>query len=130
MKRHSSRRVKLATLIVELTMFVGVLGFALSGMLVPSRTYATPGLMPFGGPITVVNMFTVIVGCPPHIVVSNYANMGIPVGLAPVPSTIYYRYGNLVKPGTFVLGNYTPVPIPCLVPYPVFPIAQIGTGAF
>ena len=81
--------------------------------------------VPFGGVIT--NFVPATPICPfPHSVVA-----GVPTGvfgIALVPGSIVFLYGMLTHPGAFVLGSYLPKPLPCLLPYPIFPIIQVGTS--
>ncbi len=66
--------------------------------------------------------------CPvAHTLIYDYAT-GTTIGIATVFSTIVYSHGNLFTPSNFVLGNATQVPIPCVAPYPIYPIIEVGTS--
>ncbi|MEK7618540.1 MAG: hypothetical protein AAB410_05350 [Patescibacteria group bacterium] len=94
----------------------------------PSKVQATPGMIPFGGRITVYNPVSVITGCPSHTVIFDYVTLR-PVGIALLPSSQLHEFGNLFTPGVHVLGEYVPTPFPtCTTPYLVFPIFQVGTS--
>lgn len=54
---------------------------------------------------------------------ANFAIRIIPIGATPPPPiilmyqpgvTTLYAFWNILKPGTYLLGTYSPVPIPCL----------------
>ncbi len=65
--------------------------------------------------------------CPvPHTIIATLE--GTSVAVAMVSGSQLYPFYDLVKPGTLVLGTYLPAPIPCLTPYLIFPISQMGTS--
>lgn len=80
--------------------------------------------VPFGGSITAVVPPTLL--CPfAHFVVA-----GVPTGvygITLVPGSVVFLYGAF-HPGAFVLGSLTPGALPCALPYPIYPISQVGTS--
>lgn len=86
---------------------------------------------PFGG--IIIQAIPETVYCIAHTVIFDFTS-SVPIGIAKVPTSLsfagskVYERGNLVTPGTFVLGTMVPTPIPCLLPYPVFIINEVGTS--
>ena len=82
--------------------------------------------VPFGGMTVTLVPPTPL--CPvTHALIFDFATMKS-YGLTLVPSSIIYLYGLLYQPGAYLLGSYLPTPIPCAVPYPIYPVHQIGTS--
>lgn len=82
----------------------------------------------FGGEIVTYVPPTVI--CPVgHTVIFDYASNST-IGIATVFGTTVYDYGNLYTPSDFVLGSAVLTPIPCPLPYRIYPISEIGTSPF
>ena len=82
----------------------------------------------FGGEIVTYVPPTVI--CPVgHTVIFDYASNST-IGIATVFGTTVYDYGNLYTPSDFVLGSAVLAPIPCPLPYRIYPISEIGTSPF
>lgn len=80
----------------------------------------------FGGPIISFVLPTPL--CPvAHTVIFDYGS-NMTIGIATVFTTRVYQRGNLITPSRFVLGSATRTPIPCAVPYPVYPIIEVGTS--
>ncbi len=109
-----------------------VIVFASSTVFVGTASaQAVPSGIPFGG--TIISRVPSTLICPvTHTLFFDFATLR-PFGITTVPgSTVYMNY-NLQTPGTFVLGTYIPVAVPCVafflgIPYPVFPISQVGTS--
>lgn len=114
---------KIASVVLILGIFVSLF---MAAQTASAQTQSLPITQPFGGAI----LFAV----PPspacataHSIVFDFRTMSVRA-LAPVPTTRIYDNGKIAVPGTFVLGNYSVVTIPCLLPYPIFPMTQIGTS--
>ncbi|HAG27599.1 TPA: hypothetical protein DCG61_02365 [Patescibacteria group bacterium] len=114
---------KIASVVLILGIFVSLF---MAAQTARAQTQSLPITQPFGGAI----LFSV----PPsptcgtaHTIIFDFRSMSVRA-VAPVPSSRIYENRNLTTPGTFVLGNYTNTPIPCLLPYPIFPISQVGTS--
>lgn len=114
----------------ELILLVVFCGYAVSLFLFPAPAKATIGMVAFGGIELAVIPAIPIPPCPAHTTIYDYVTK-MTIGIYIVPGSRIYSYGNLITPGAFVLGEYTPVPFPtCPTPYLVFPIFQVGTSAF
>lgn len=85
-----------------------------------------PGGLPFGGFIGtyVAPNPSCFVG---HTVLYDFVRSRL-IGIAQIPTSQIYLNRNLITPGTAVLGTILPTPIPCLVPYTIYPIIQAGTS--
>ncbi len=66
--------------------------------------------------------------CPiAHQVLYNYANNTI-MGVALTPASSPHLNYKFYAADVFVLGTVYSAPIPCLLPYPIYPIEQAGTS--
>lgn len=67
--------------------------------------------------------------CPfDHTIVVDYITFQ-PIGLAIIPGfTQIYAKGNVQNPGVYILAQFVPTLLPCVLPYPVVPTFQIGTS--
>lgn len=69
-----------------------------------------------------------VIGCLPHTVMFDVVTRTV-MGLIFQPgASVLYRNFDLATPGKFLLGERFIQPVPCLVPYPVYFIKQIGTS--
>ena len=95
---------------------------------VPAVTYAQgiPTNIPFGGTIAVYVPPTPLCLIP-HTLIFDFISKQ-PMGIAAIPTSQVFSYFHLVKPLSFVLGTVFPTPIPCALPYKIFPISQVGTS--
>jgi hypothetical protein len=118
---------KIYFLLLGLILLVGV--FAASPFIGTKKAYATPGMFPFGGYILYTDPgFTPPAICVPHVVIFDIVTHSV-IGI--FPSGMIFSYYNFYTPSVAVLGEYVPFPIqPCARPYGVFPLYQVGTGAF
>ncbi len=66
--------------------------------------------------------------CPfAHAKISGSA-INPPMGLALVPTSQVFANYRLFTTSATVMGTYLLPPLPCLLPYPVVPISQVGTS--
>ena len=113
---------------MDLVVLVGILAvFFYNGTL---TARATIGMMPFGGRILYYDIGSPPPAfCLPHTVIFDYVTFST-FGVMEAPGSMVYRYGNLFTPEVNLLGEYVLVPIPCVRPYPLYDIFQVGTSAY
>ena len=105
-------------------------------VVLPAKTYAQSIVagLPFGGIVIGPVLSTIIFpACPPHILVVKLSKEPLtqPVflGIIPGPTSRIYRNYDLVTPGVWLLGTYSPIIIlPPVCPYPVSKLLKAGTG--
>lgn len=64
-----------------------------------------------------------------HTLIYDFAS-GTSFGIATSFNTTVYDYGNLYLPSAYVLGTAERIPLPCAVPYAIYPIISVGTSLF
>lgn len=94
--------------------------------------------LPFSGRVIGPAIYPFLApACPYHILVKkpNPAPGASPIlqsplmGIIPLPGSLIFREFNLITPGVWLLGTYSPtVILPPICPYPVAPLIQVGTG--
>lgn len=104
-----------------------LLTFTTSIVMAQSVTSSVPSGIPFGGLLAV--FVKPNLACPfAHSVVADFVTLQV-IGVAVIPgSSQVYQNNNQEKAGSYILGTYIPAPLPCLLPYPVWPISQVGTS--
>ncbi|QQS22680.1 hypothetical protein IPM19_03550 [bacterium] len=111
--------------ILSVLLLTGIF-FVLPGQVPSTQAAILPSGIPVGGVVAAFVPPTPL--CPvAHTIVASFN--GAPIALTMAHGSQLYPFYNLVKPGTFILGTYLPAPVPCAVPYLIYPIAQVGTSA-
>jgi hypothetical protein len=124
------RLAKTTILIGELSLLLTFFGCLTFYVIDPPKALATPLMRPFGGYIMYRDIGTPPPAfCPTHIVVYDFVTDSV-YGILNAPGSKVYDYGNLLTPGVSILGEYVPVTIPCVRPYPLYSLYQIGTSPF
>ena len=112
---------------IALAIFIPVFLLSVSAPLVFAQTATSiPSGIPFGGIVAVFVKPTL--ACPfAHSVIADFVTFQI-IGVAVVPGSQVYQKNHQESAGSYILGTYIPAPLPCLLPYPVLPISQVGTS--
>lgn len=112
---------KIASVVLILGIFVSFF------MAVQTANAQVPSGIPFGGRI--IEYVPPTLACIGHTFVFDLVtNAMIAVAVLPPPATTVYENYDLTTKGTYLLGTYLLPPLPCLLPYPVLPIVQVGTS--
>ena len=104
---------------IAIAIFIPVLTFAFQ----PTTAQAVD--VPFGG-VIIQFVPPIPYVCPvAHTLIFDLKTNAL-FGLV-ATGRVYEKY-DLVTNGKFVLGQYSPVPYTCLLPWPIFPNVQVGTS--